>query len=134
MIIYMKETQMHKFGSLLIGLVFVLLFAQSASAENTATRWVNQAFDAVRAANTPTPRAGRVYAMTTIGMYDAVNGIDYAADSSEREYALVPFGAAPATGNRSAAAAAAAHAVLLALFPARQAILDAALAAELEPL
>jgi len=125
---------MYKFGSLLVNLIISLALAQSIWAGNTATRWVNQAFDAVRATNTSTPRAGRVYAMTTVGMYDAVNGIDQAAGNSTREQALVPFSAAPSSGNRNAAAAAAAHAILLALIPARQAQLDAALAAELAPL
>src|SRR5688500_5345562 len=39
-------------------------------------RWVEHGLDAVRTESTPTPDAGRLYAMLTIAMYDAVNGID----------------------------------------------------------
>ena len=78
-----------------------------------------------------TPNAGRLYAMVTVAMYDAVNGIDAARSRFGREHALVPTIGAPRGGSRNAAAAAAAHAVLVSLVPSQQAALDAALAAEL---
>ena len=69
--------------------------------------------------------------MVTVAMYDAVNGIDAARSRFGREHALVPTIGAPSAGSRNAAAAAAAHAVLVALVPSQQAALDAALAVEL---
>ena len=109
----------------------VLGIAEPALAENTVTRWAEQSLQAVRAANVGTPNAGRLYAMVTVAMYDAVNGIDATRHRFEREHALVPTVGAPRTGSRSAAAAAAAHAVLVAVVPSQQAVLDAALAADL---
>ena len=105
--------------------------AEPALAENTVTRWAEQSLQAVRAANVGTPNAGRLYAMVTVAMYDAVNGIDAARSRFGREHALVPTIGAPRAGSRNAAAAAAAHAVLVALVPSQQAALDAALAADL---
>ena len=105
--------------------------AEPALAENTVTRWAEQSLQAVRAANVGTPNAGRLYAMVTVAMYDAVNGIDAARSRFGREHALVPTIGAPPAGSRNAAAAAAAHAVLVALVPSQQAALDAALAVEL---
>jgi hypothetical protein len=105
-----------------------------ALAGNAVTRWVEQALDAVRAQNVGIPNAGRLYAMVTVAMYDAVNGIDRARHLSTREHALLPPAGAPFFGDRRAAAAAAAHAVLVALTPGQQAVLDAALADDLESL
>jgi PAP2 superfamily len=115
----------------LLLLFTVLGMAEPALAENTVTRWAEQSLQAVRAANVGTPNAGRLYAMVTVAMYDAVNGIDATRHRFVREYALVPTAGAPRTGSRSAAAAAAAHAVLVAVVPSQQAVLDAALAADL---
>jgi hypothetical protein len=104
-----------------------------ALAQNTVTRWTEHAMQSVRAANVGTPNAGRLYAMVTVAMYDAVNGID-AAQQVGREHALVPVTGAPRKGNRSAASAAAAHAVLIALVPTQAQVLDAALEADLATL
>ena len=113
-------------------LIAVLGIAEPALAGNAVTRWAEQALQAVRAGNVGTPAAGRLYAMVTIAMYDAVNGIDTARARFGREHALVPTAGAPAQGSRKAAAAAAAHAVLVALVPSQQATLDAALAGDLD--
>jgi hypothetical protein len=112
-------------------LVALLGTAEPAFAGNVITRWAEQALQTVRAANVGTPNAGRLYAMVTAAMYDAVNGIDAARDHFGREPALVPSIGAPRGGSRTAAAAAAAHAVLVALVPVVQVELDAALAADL---
>ena len=106
-----------------------LLLPHAAFADNTITRWTEHAMQVVRAANVGTPNAGRLYAMVTVAMYDAVNGIDV-AQGTVREHALVPATGAPPNGNRNAAASAAAHAVLVELVPAQTQYLDAALAAE----
>jgi hypothetical protein len=111
-------------------LASVFLVPHTTLAENVVTRWAEHGMQAVRAANIGTPNAGRLYAMVTVAMYDAVNGID-AVQHNGREYALVPADGAPKRGSRNAAAAAAAHAVLVALVPTQIEILDAALAADL---
>ena len=92
--------------------------AKSAEA-NSVTRWVERSLDAVRVQNVGTPNAGRLYAMVTVAMYDAVNGIDRARRRG-RTHALVPPAGAPVSGQRDVAAAAAAHAVLTALLRADQ--------------
>jgi hypothetical protein len=125
---------MQKFAMLLTGMVFMMAHAADGWAGNVVTRWVEQALDTVRVANFSTPAAARLYAMTTVSMYDAVNGIDRARYLSTREHALVPPSGAPFFGDRRAAAAAAAHAVLIALLPANAAVLDTALAEELAAL
>jgi PAP2 superfamily len=111
-------------------LACVLLLPHSAHAGNVVTRWAEHAMQVVRAANVGTPNAGRLYAMVTVAMYDAVNGIN-TAQRHGREHALVPGTAAPQQGSRNAAAAAAAHAVLVGLVPAQMPDLDAALAEDL---
>jgi PAP2 superfamily len=125
---------MRKFTMLFAGMVLMLTHASDAWAGSVVTRWVEQALDTVRAGNLSTPAAARLYAMTTVSMYDAVNGIDRVRHVSTREHALVPPSGAPFLGDRRAAAAAAAHAVLSALLPSHTAVLDAALAQELADL
>ena len=98
-----------------------------------ASRWVEQAFQTVRAQNVGVLPASRLYAMVTVAIYDAVNGIDRARWVG-REQALVPPTGAPIFGLRAAALAAAAHAVLTSLSPAQAAVLDQALAADLTEL
>ncbi|WP_179130999.1 vanadium-dependent haloperoxidase [Candidatus Entotheonella palauensis] len=61
--------------------------------------------------------AARTYAMVNVAMFDAVNGINRRQHKSDLAHALVPPFGAPARANRKAAAAAAAHAVLSALYP-----------------
>ena len=115
--------------------VAILTIATNAWADNAVTRWVEQALQTVRA--TDGSQAPRLYAMVTVAMYDAVNGIDRARHLSTREDALVSLPGAPAFGDRRAAAAAAAHAVLKSFVPegsAQASALDAALTAELESL
>jgi PAP2 superfamily len=116
--------------------------ASPGSVQNAATRWMQRTLDAVRsgspAAHTSTPGAGRTYAMTTVAMYDAVNGIDVARGASSRGRALVAsYDGAPPGGDRNAAACAAAHAVLASLFAANPAVkssLDQAVVDELAEL
>jgi hypothetical protein len=115
----------------IIGAITLLLAQDVLTAGNVATLWLNQAFDAVRAGipaiNTGTPGAARMYAMVNVAMYDAVNGIDRARNTSNLKQWLVSASGAPAEGSPEHAAAAAAHAVLVALFPDRESTLNAAL-------
>ncbi len=118
----------------ILGLCCVgLLLPRPAFADNSVTRWVEQAMQTVRDRNIGTPAAGRVYAMVTVAIYDAVNGIDRRRHHGY-EHALVPADGAPVNGNRDAAVAAAAHAVLKGLASAQGPVLDAALAADLAAL
>jgi hypothetical protein len=141
---------MRKDVSLATGLLLSFGLAQSAWADNVATRWVSHALEVVRVTNQSTQAAGRIYALTGVAMYDAVNGIERErlksvagpARGMIREQALVPSDGAPVLGNRrtaAAAVAAAAHAVLVAqfsaaTFPVLRAQLDDALDAELDVL
>ena len=112
------------------------------SSGNIATRWIERTFDAVRSGNpaihTGTPGAGRTYAMATVAMYDAVNGIDVANRLSTRDRALIAsYAEAPTGASREAAASAAAHAVLTLLFESNATVkssLDSAHAEELTAL
>ncbi len=110
-----------------------LLGGHWANQGQYASRWVEHAFQAVRDQNVGTLPSSRLYAMVTIAIYDAVNGIDRARWVG-REHALVPPTGAPVLGLRAAAAAAAAHAVLTSLTPAQAPVLDQALAADLTEL
>src|SRR5439155_11351655 len=72
-----------------------------------------------------TPPATRSLAMVHAAIYDSVNAI-------YRTYAVYAVNAQPPAGTSpEAAAAAAAHAVLVSLYPSQQANLDAAYAASL---
>ena len=71
------------------------------------------------------PQIQRTLAMVHIAMFDAINGID----PSYRPYLVLPSG--PPGASAEAAAAAAAHGVLVRLFPAQKAALAAALSASL---
>ncbi len=81
-------------------------------------------------ASTPTPTVffTRPFAMTSVAVFDAVNSID----NRYRPY-LVSVDAAPGA-SRAAAAAQAAHDVLVALYPGQRAALDAALSSTLSGL
>jgi PAP2 superfamily len=116
-----------------VTLASLLVLPQHASAANSVTRWMEQAMQTVRERNIGTPDAGRLYAMVAAAIYDSVNGIDTARHHGF-EPAIVPAAGAPVNGNCDAAVAAAAHAVLVGLVPARASILDAALAADIAAL
>jgi hypothetical protein len=141
---------MRRHVSLAIGFLFSIGLAHSAWADNAATRWISHALEVVRTTNQSTQAAGRIYALTGVAMYDAVNGIERErlksvagpAMGKIRQQALVPSEGAPVLGDRrtaEAAAAAAAHAVLIAQFSemtnaSLRAQLDDALVADLDAL
>ena len=86
--------------------------------------WNESAFDAVRAVRASDADAARWYAMLNVAMYDAVNGIVGGHGEPVRGHALVTE-SGPRDGDPFAATVAAAHAVLVALDPARAATYDA---------
>jgi hypothetical protein len=112
---------MRRLSTWFLGLAFGL--TQVASAD-VVTDWNNQLCESVRAERTNPPRACRFMAMVQVAVYDAVNGV---LGGFEPYYVEgQALGADP-----SAAAAAAAHRVLVNIYPTRASIFDAALAASL---
>jgi hypothetical protein len=87
--------------------------------------WNEVLLDAVRVDRTNPPKATRAMALVHVAVFDAVNGI---LGGYEPYHVAGP---APAGASPEAAAAAAAHRALAALFPAQQATFDAALVASL---
>ncbi|MBL8219617.1 MAG: vanadium-dependent haloperoxidase [Bryobacterales bacterium] len=115
-------------------LIMILLVALKPSltiaSGEVVTRWVEHTLQTVRHRNVPTPEAGRIYAMVTVAIYDAVNGIQVARGGG-RTHALVPSQGAPYNGQPEIAAAGAAHTVLSALVPELQDAHNAELAVQL---
>ena len=108
--------------SILSGLALTLVatvLAANASAQDAIVAWNAIGQAAVETANHPPPVAALDFAIVHLAMYDAVNSIER---SHEPYYSLVPG----ATGSASAAAAKAGHDVLVGLFPAQSATLNAA--------
>jgi hypothetical protein len=104
----------------------LLLTALGAPAfADVVTDWNAVALDAFRAARTSPPVASRALAILHVSIYDAVNGI------SRTHRAYLVRSSVPASASREAAAAAAAHRVLITLFPDRSADFDALLATTL---
>lgn len=85
---------------------------------DVVTDWNTAALNAIRAGRTPPPVASRALAMLHASIYDAVNGIDRRSES------YIVASRVPASASKEAAASAAAHLVLAALFPASQASFD----------
>lgn len=105
-----------------IGVTAALLFSTSVHATepeegNAVTRGVEYALQAVRDNNISTPAAGRLYAMATVAMYDAVNGLD-SVQGHGRAHALVAPGEdTPRDAHRGIAASAAAIFAITAVTP-----------------
>ncbi len=92
---------------------------------DVVTEWNAAALSAVRVSGTPPPVASRSLAILHAAIYDAVNGI-----SRTHEVYLVDS-SVPASASPIAAASAAAHTTLVALFPAESAAFDSLHAASL---
>jgi len=108
-----------------LGLLLAITALGAPVFADVVTDWNNETLNAIRATRTPPPPATRALAMTHVAIFDAINGIarvyePYAIDRPS------PPGASP-----EAAAATAAYIVLADVFPARQAELQARLAASL---
>jgi PAP2 superfamily len=96
--------------------------------------WNQLALSTARTKNASDAQAARLYAMVNVAIYDAVNGIASRHGSQDRDHALVPPDGAPTQGDTTAAAASAAHAVLVGLYPDLAAQFDAQLASDLSGL
>lgn len=101
---------------------FLLIFIWASPGRMAATHsvpdpvraWNELALHTVRTRSLSDAQAARLYAMVNVAMYDAVNGIVTRHGRRDgRRHALVPGHSAPGHGNLHAAAAAAAHAVLV---------------------
>src|SRR5436305_524841 len=114
--------------SLYLSLMLALLGGAGAARANVVTDWNNVLLNAIRTDKTSPPIASRAMAMVHVAVFDSINGLvgDYAP------YA-VP-GRGPGGASPEAAAIAAAHKVLVALFPAQKATFDAAYATSLGPI
>lgn len=105
-------------------LAAALSLGLSAQAD-VATDWNALILDAIRTNRTSPPVASRQMAILHTAMYDAVNGIK----PRYKHYRVRPN--VPPVASPEAAAAAAAHRVMLALYPQHTATYDAALQATL---
>ena len=95
------------------------LSSASAARADVVTDWNTAALNAIRAGKTPPPRASRALAILHAAIYDAVNGINRTHESYFVQSAV------PRSASKEAAASAAAHETLTALFPASAASFDA---------
>ena len=101
--------------------VLAIIFVTNARAADPIAAWNQISETAVKTAGHPPPVAALDFAIVHLAIYDAVESIER---RYEPYYTLVPG----ATGLASAAAAKAGHDVLVGLFPAQMATLDAAYA------
>jgi hypothetical protein len=104
--------------------LLIPLDATSADAD-VVTDWNTAALNAIRIDRTSPPRASRALAILHVSIYDAVNGI-----SRTNETYFVQS-AVPASAAKEAAASAAAHKVLVSLFPASASSFDSLYAVSL---
>jgi len=108
-----------KYRLLLPITTLILLAARPAVRADVVTDWNSAALNAIRLDKTPPPKASRALAILHAAIYDAVNGI-----TRTHEPYLIG-GYVPASASVDAAAAAAAHRVLVSLYSAQQATFDA---------
>jgi hypothetical protein len=112
---------------LLIALALIALASPPLARADAVLDWNGYAADAiVGGAGQPPPRGLIRFAMVHVAIYDAVNAIQ---GYPFTPYAVTPNVVTPASPE--AATAAAAHDILVALFPGQQAVLDAEYAASL---
>ena len=105
-----------------------------ANAGVVVRNWNQLALNTVRVKLASDAQAARLYAMVNVAIYDAVNGIASRHGSQDRDHALVPPDGAPAQGDPVAAAASAAHAVMIGLYPDLASQFNAQLASDLSGL
>jgi membrane-associated phospholipid phosphatase len=106
-------------------LAFLIPLGATSADADVVTDWNNVALNAIRIDRTPPPRASRALAILHASIYDAVNGI------SRTNEAYFVQSAVPASASKEAAASAAAHKVLVSLFPASASSFDSLYVASL---
>ena len=95
-----------------------LIVAPAVAGADVVTQWNSAALDAIRSNRTTPPIASRALAILHVSMFDAVNGIDHW---------YKPFfvhGRPRDEASKEAAASAAAHRVLVELFPTHATTFD----------
>src|SRR4026207_1659713 len=107
-----RRTLIQSFVAITCG---VSLVAQA----DVVTDWNSAALKIIRENKTPPPKASRNLAILHASIYDAVNGI-----SRSHQHYFVPS-TVPSSASKEAAASAAAHKTLLALWPTNAAAFDA---------
>lgn len=107
-----------KRGNLLCLALAAALLAPAATAD-VVLDWNDLLLDSIRAEKTNPPRATRAMAMMNVAVFDAVVGVA----GGYQSYAVA--GPGPQGASLEAAAAGAAHGVLVHLYPGREAIFDA---------
>src|SRR5688572_24312349 len=100
---------------------FACLLVPTRSSADVIIDWNNVLQEAIRVDAMNPLRSTRVLAMTHTAMFDAVNSID------DTHFPYLVNLNVPSTTSREAAAAQAAHDVLLSVFPAQQATFATAL-------
>jgi membrane-associated phospholipid phosphatase len=99
-------------------LAFLIPLGATSADADVVTDWNTAALNAIRIDRTSPPRASRALAILHVSVYDAVNGI-----SRTNETYFVQS-KVPASASKEAAASAAAHEVLVGLFPASASSFD----------
>jgi hypothetical protein len=102
---------MKSYASVAIFISTAALGVASTTHADVVTDWNAAALNAIRVAKTPPPIASRALAILHAAIYDALNGI------SRTHEAYVVQSEVPSSASKEAAAAAAAHRALTALFP-----------------
>jgi len=106
--------------------VFVYLFAlgalSSLAQADMVTDWNSVALNAIKVDNTSPPKASRALAILHVSIYDACNGI------GQNYQPYYVRGKPAGVASKEAAIAAAAHKVLVHLYPAQESAFDAAYA------
>jgi hypothetical protein len=96
-----------------------------AARADMVTEWNSVALNAIKVERTSPPKASRALAILHVSIYDACNGI------CQNNQPYLVTGKPAGVASKAAAIAAAAHTVLVQLFPARQAAFDIAYANDL---
>lgn len=107
------------------GCAALALAAGMAQAGSVVTDWNQAALDAVKATSTAPPFSSRALAMTHTAVFDAVNSIS----ATHQPYKF--FESVPSSTSKAAAAAQAAHDVLVSLFPSQSASFGTLLSTQL---
>ncbi|HEX5720397.1 MAG TPA: chemotaxis protein CheB, partial [Thermoanaerobaculia bacterium] len=112
----------------LIGVCVALLLGAAAPGRaDVVLDWNNVTLNAIRVDKTSPPKASRALALVHVAIFDAINS----GSGGQYEHYIVAPVQFFAPISVEAAAAAAAHAVLVELFPAQKATFDAALVTSL---
>src|SRR5438093_2166663 len=115
--------------TLINSIALTALSATLTAQADVVTDWNTAALNAIRADKTSPPKASRGLAILHIAIFDAVNGIKEPREQRFDSYLV--GGHAKGNASEKAAVSAAAHVVLVNLFPAQQSTFDAAYAAAL---